>query len=53
MHFNRYSVKLFYDNLADVMGRFKFEPYHIYNVDERNVATVYIPAKVMALKIFR
>lgn len=32
--FNRNNVDAFYENLVNVLDRFKFEPQHIYNVDE-------------------
>ncbi|KAG5893198.1 hypothetical protein JTB14_016473 [Gonioctena quinquepunctata] len=33
--FNVTNVKLFYDNLLNVIDRYKFEPKDIYNIDEK------------------
>ncbi|XP_072401074.1 uncharacterized protein [Diabrotica undecimpunctata] len=48
--FNVTNVKLFYDNLANVMDKYKFEPKDIYNIDETGVTTVQKPSKVVAEK---
>lgn len=48
--FNVTNVNLFFDNLANVMDRFKFEPKDIYNIDETGVTTVQKPVKVVAEK---
>lgn len=46
--FNRNNVDAFYDNLANVMDRYKFEPQNIYNVDETGITTVQKPDRVIA-----
>lgn len=48
--FNVTNVNLFYDNLANVIDRYKFEPKDIYNIDETGVTTVQKPVKVVAEK---
>lgn len=40
MNFNKANLNKFYDNLANVMDRFKFESQNIYNVDETGITTV-------------
>ena len=32
--FNLANVNLFFNNLAQVLNKYKFKPYEIYNVDE-------------------
>lgn len=46
--FNRSNVDAFYDNLATVMERYKFEPQNIYNVDETGITTVQKPDRIVA-----
>lgn len=46
--FNKNNVDAFYDNLGNVMDRYKFEPQHIYNVDETGITTVQKPDRVVA-----
>ncbi|XP_037870942.1 uncharacterized protein LOC119629361 [Bombyx mori] len=46
--FNRKNVDAFYDNLANVMDRYKFEPQNIYNVDETGITTVQKPDRIIA-----
>ncbi|XP_045445765.1 uncharacterized protein LOC123653829 [Melitaea cinxia] len=46
--FNRSNVDSFYDNLATVMERYKFEPQNIYNVDETGITTVQKPDRIVA-----
>lgn len=46
--FNRNNVDAFYDNLANVMDRYKFEPPHIFNVDEIGITTVQKPNRIIA-----
>ena len=48
--FNRPNVEKFYDNLADVMDRYGFEPNDIYNLDETGVHTVQNPRSVVAAR---
>ncbi|XP_050549651.1 uncharacterized protein LOC118268371 [Spodoptera frugiperda] len=46
--FNKTNVDSFYDNLATVMDRHKFEPQDIYNADETGITTVQKPDRVVA-----
>lgn len=46
--FNKNNVDAFYDNLATVMDRYKFEPQNIYNVDETGITTVQKPDRLIA-----
>ena len=46
--FNEVNVKLFFDNLSDVLVRYAFQPSDIWNVDETGVTTVQRPDKVVA-----
>ena len=48
--FNEHNVSKFFDNLADVMDRYKFEPKDIWNMDETGVTTVQKPSKIVAQK---
>jgi hypothetical protein len=48
--FNEHNVSKFFDNLADVMDRYKFEPKDIWNMDETGVTTVQKPSKILAQK---
>ena len=48
--FNRYVVDQFYDNLAMVMDKYKFEPKDIFNVDESGCHTVQTPGKVVTAR---
>ena len=48
--FNEVTVKEFFDNLEDVMKRFKFTPNNIYNADETGVTTVQVPTHIVAAK---
>lgn len=50
MNFNRENVNTFFDNLADVLDRYNFQPNNIYNVDETGCTTVQKPNKVIAKK---
>ena len=45
--FNRENVKNFFEKLVEVMGRYKFTPNDIWNVDETGVSTVQKPNKVV------
>lgn len=51
--FNKHSVKRFYDNLRDVMSRYKFEACDIYNADETGITTVQKPNKIVARRGFK
>ncbi|XP_049873490.1 jerky protein homolog-like [Pectinophora gossypiella] len=46
--FNKNNVDTFYDNLSNVMDRYKFEPQDIYNADETGITTVQKPDRVLA-----
>lgn len=46
--FNKHNVDAFYDNLATVMDRYKFEPQNIYNADETGITTVQKPDRIIA-----
>uniref|UniRef100_A0A2H1VA32 SFRICE_041261 n=1 Tax=Spodoptera frugiperda TaxID=7108 RepID=A0A2H1VA32_SPOFR len=48
--FNEHNVSKFFDNLAEVMDRYKFEPKDIWNMDETGVTTVQRPSKILAQK---
>ncbi|XP_026330952.1 uncharacterized protein LOC113238326 [Hyposmocoma kahamanoa] len=45
--FNEYNVNKFFDNLSEVMDRYKFEPRDIWNIDETGVTTVQRPNKII------
>ena len=46
--FNHRTVGAFFDNLARVMDKHKFESHDIYNVDETVCMAVQNPGKVVA-----
>lgn len=48
--FNEHNVSKFFDNLAEVMDRYKFEPKDIWNMDETGVTTVQKPSKIVVQK---
>ena len=48
--FNRKNVGDFFDNLENVLDRFKFEARAIYNCDETGLTTVHRPPNVIAEK---
>lgn len=50
VNFNRVNVDKFFDNLARVMERDRFEPANIYNLDETGVTTVQKPSKIVSTK---
>lgn len=50
VNFNRANVGKFFDNLSDLLERYKFEAADIYNVDETGVTTVQKPNRVVAIK---
>lgn len=45
--FNRTNVELFFNNLINVMTRYKFQPCDIWNMDETGVFTVQKPNRVV------
>lgn len=46
--FNEHNADQFFNNLADVMDRYKFEPRDTWNMDETGVTTVQKPMKIVA-----
>jgi len=48
--FNKENVSNYFDNLYNVMEKYKFDPAHIYNMDETGCFTVQTPKKVLAQK---
>lgn len=48
--FNETNINAFFDNLANVMDRYKFEPKDIWNIDETGITTVQAPSKIVARK---
>ncbi|XP_024941863.1 uncharacterized protein LOC112494517 [Cephus cinctus] len=46
--FNRINVDAFYDNLATITDRYKFEPQNIYNADKTGITTVQKPDRIIA-----
>lgn len=48
--FNPTTIKLFFDNLINVMDRFSFPREMIYNIDETGCSTVQKPSRVVAPK---
>ena len=48
--FNKNNVDLFYNNMHDVLAKYKFEPKDIWNCDETGVTTVQVPEHVIAGK---
>ncbi|XP_064101716.1 tigger transposable element-derived protein 1-like [Macrobrachium nipponense] len=45
--FNSHVVNKFYDTLAKVMDKYKFQPQDIYNLDETGCHTVQSPGRVV------
>lgn len=43
--FNEHNVSTFFDNLAEVRDRYKFDPKDIWNMEETGVTTVQEPSK--------
>lgn len=48
--FNKENVKKFFDLLAEVLNKYKFEAADIWNFDETGVTTVQAPRKIVATK---
>jgi len=48
--FNAENVKKFFDKLADVLDKYKFEAADVWNCDETGITTVQKPRKVVAGK---
>ncbi|MCP3927780.1 MAG: hypothetical protein GY705_01620 [Bacteroidetes bacterium] len=48
--FNKTNVNAFYDNLDEVIQKYKFTPDRIYNCDETGVTTVQKPKRTIAEK---
>lgn len=48
--FNAEEMKIFFDNLMDIMSKYSFAPHRIFNVDETGVTTVHKPGKILAPK---
>lgn len=48
--FNRDEVKVFYDNLEEVMSKYNFQPDRIYNFDETGKSIVQKPQMILAKK---
>jgi hypothetical protein len=46
--FNRANVGVFFNNLAEVLDKYKFQPQDIYNIDETGITTVQKPQKIIA-----
>ncbi|XP_041982716.1 uncharacterized protein LOC121735820 [Aricia agestis] len=51
--FNRNNVEPFFNHLATVLDRYKFEPQDIYNMDETGVTTVHKPDRIVTRKGMR
>jgi DDE superfamily endonuclease len=46
--FNKANVSHYFDNLEDVMKRFKFRASDVHNIDETGFTTVQVPNKIVA-----
>ena len=46
--FNKTNVSIYFNNLNSVMGKHKFDPGQIYNIDETGCTTVQTLKKVLA-----
>ena len=46
--FNKTNVSIYFNNLYSVMGKYKFDPGQIYNMDETGCSTVQTLKKVLA-----
>ena len=47
---NRTNLKKFYDNLAELKGKWQYPPHRIYNVDETGISPVIPGTKILAEK---
>ncbi|XP_044733230.1 jerky protein homolog-like [Chrysoperla carnea] len=48
--FNSQEIKLYFDNLKQIMIKHKFPPHRIFNVDETGINSVHRPDKILAAK---
>jgi hypothetical protein len=48
--FNHENVKVFFENLIELMSRHKFSANKIYNLDETGNAAVHVPLKIICAK---
>ncbi|XP_036364214.1 uncharacterized protein LOC118765797 [Octopus sinensis] len=48
--FNKTNVAMFFNQLAEVMLRYKFDPFSIYNMDETGITTVQRPNRIISRK---
>ncbi|CAI9720902.1 Hypothetical predicted protein [Octopus vulgaris] len=48
--FNKTNVAMFFNQLAEVMFRYKFDSFNIYNMDETGITTVQRPDRIIARK---
>lgn len=48
--FNKTEVQLFFQNLGELMLKFKFCPTRVYNMDETGIKTVQDPGKIIGAK---
>lgn len=48
--FNSQEVKLYFDNLTQVMNKHKFPPHRMFNIDETGINNVHRPGKILAAK---
>lgn len=48
--FNKFNVQTFFNNLKDVLDRYKFESVDIWNTDETGLQTVQRPGKIVGDK---
>ncbi|CAI9732654.1 Pogo transposable element with KRAB domain [Octopus vulgaris] len=47
---NKTNVAMFFYQLAEVMLRYKFDPFNIYNMDETGITTVQRPDRIISRK---
>lgn len=48
--FNKNAVAVFFENLNEVMVKYKFQPHKIYNVDDTGISTVPTPNRIVGPK---
>eukprot|EP00102_Acyrthosiphon_pisum_P025390 XP_016662600.1 PREDICTED: uncharacterized protein LOC107884617 [Acyrthosiphon pisum] len=48
--FNKTEVQLFFQNLGELMLKYKFCPTRVYNMDETGITTVHDPGKIIGSK---